>query len=46
VGEGGEAVIDVGSGSDIWLRPEEVRSVGLSQFPAPPRPVCRYSGAI
>lgn len=40
-----EGVIEVGSGRDICVRPEEVKSVGLSQFPAPPRPVCRYSGA-
>jgi hypothetical protein len=36
--------MEVGSGEEVWVRPEEVRSVGLSQFPAPPRPVWRYSG--
>jgi hypothetical protein len=37
--------MEVGSGDEVCVRPKEVRSVGLSQFPAPPRPVCRYSGA-
>jgi hypothetical protein len=47
VGEGEEekGVMDVESGEEVWVRPEEVRSAGFSQFPAPPRPVWRYSGA-
>jgi hypothetical protein len=39
-----EGVIEVGSGHVVWVRPEVMRLEGLSQFPAPPRPVCRYSG--
>ncbi len=38
-------VMDVGSGEDVCARPACARSVGLSQLPAPPRPVWRYSGA-
>lgn len=38
-------VMDVGSGEGVCVRPACVRSVGLSQLPAPPRPVWRYSGA-
>ena len=45
VGEEDDGAIEVGSGEVVWVKPEEVRSVGLSQFPAPPLPVWRYSGA-
>ena len=45
VGEEEDGAIEVGSGDEACVRPEEVRSVGLSQFPAPPLPVWRYSGA-
>ena len=42
---GEDGAIEVGSGDEVCVRPEEVRSVGRSQFPAPPLPVWRYSGA-
>ena len=31
--------------SDCWARPWDLSSEGCTQFPAPPRPVCWYSGA-
>ena len=44
---GGDVVeMEVGEtlvGED-WVKPWDSRSVGLIQFPAPPRPVCKYSG--
>jgi hypothetical protein len=45
VGEEEEGAMDVGSGEEVCVSPAELRSVGFSQFPAPPRPVWRYSGA-
>ena len=51
LGEEGDVDVDVEveveelGEEEICVRPRDVRSEGWIQFPAPPRPVCRYSGA-
>jgi hypothetical protein len=37
-------VVEVGLGDVAWDRPCDLSAVGCTQLPAPPRPVCRYSG--